>query len=751
MTDHTPEVSGADISLAGSGDAERSLHGAAEKLDEAWEWLCHARRNAPDNADIWDLRHHWPRSRERLLAELVAGRYQLRPMLLTGCGNKKKEALALWSARDALVLKWVALCISPMLHLPSRCEHVKGHGGGASSVARMTKSLQEHRWSWVCRTDVKGYYGSMNKRLLMDCVYRRVKQPVLRALIEQYVHYTVEDGGEFHTPEKGIARGCALSPLMGALYLAEMDEHFSREAGIYYARYMDDVVILAKTRWQLRRHVRTLNQYFNAREVEKHPEKTFTGRTNRGFDWMGAQMNECGVEGIAQRALSNHRERVRRLYERFRHRPAEGRRRMSVYRKRWALWALTLVGLVCSSQGRCAGVLDGTTTWTPTPVVNGVTYANVPTSEAATSWSASGNKNVYASTFNNKLQKAYLVRMFPTVEGGTIDYAGSSVEFNSTCTLSWSNPDDWVSSGVPRNVSVTLPHVLSPLAAITSLKPVPVGEPLTMPSGLSTQTNYVETGYDGGSSRNIHSSSATNWSATGCDDFTVHLKITKITGTSITFKSIQIDIAAGYATTSIYVFGGVGTINYKTASSANDTQHVYTGATCTWKQSSKTINLGTMTAADGDPGRTYPSFTVGIDCNGSPTDSPPTTYARVFGSSPTGGLLGRGGITWFKGEDGNAVQDFGLSLMGLTASTSTIIKGKDTDTEGRLMFNGEAGAQNEWWTWPITAHQFQTAAGHPVIPPYTITPVERERTNGVPSTNYAETLTNIVTLNLVVE
>lgn len=309
---------------------------AASYLDEAWVWLCRSRKNAPYNADIWHLRFHWHTVRNSLLRELLAGRYRLTPMTLC---RGRREDLALWSAQDALVLKWVALCIQPRLSLPARCEHVKGHGGGSSSVARMTKALQAERYPWVCRTDVKGYYGSMVKKKLLACVNRQVHDPVLRGLVAQYVHYTVEEGGEFYTPEKGIARGCALSPLMGALYLAQMDEQFSRQGGIYYARYMDDVVILAKTRWQLRRHVRALNRFFEAGEVEQHPDKTFIGRTERGFDWMGAQMGDAGVEGIAHRAMANYGERLRRLYEQFRGRPAVQQARMSAYRKHWARWA----------------------------------------------------------------------------------------------------------------------------------------------------------------------------------------------------------------------------------------------------------------------------------------------------------------------------------------------------------------------------------------------------------------------------
>lgn len=359
---------------------------AADTLDEAWSWLCRSRENAPDHADIWALRHRWAQTRDALIAQLVSGEYRLTPMLITGRGRKKKEAQALWSARDALVLKWVALIIAPQLAIPARCEHVKGHGGGPSSVARMTRSLVEHRWRWVCRTDVRGYYGSMNKQKLLACVFRQIQQPVLRDLITQYVHYTVEYGGEFHTPEKGIARGCALSPMMGALYLAQMDTYFSEQAGMYYARYMDDVVILAKTRWQLRRYVRALNQFFNAGDVEQHPDKTFIGRTTRGFDWMGAQMGEHGVEGIAQRAKVSHRERLRRLYERFSSRPAEGRMRMSAYRRRWKIWAMAMIagGLTASVATASMTISGNAASGFPAGITAGVATTGTFTASAMT-------------------------------------------------------------------------------------------------------------------------------------------------------------------------------------------------------------------------------------------------------------------------------------------------------------------------------------------------------------------------------
>ncbi|ULH10496.1 hypothetical protein MF265_21635 [Serratia marcescens] len=321
---------------------------AGENLDVAWVWLCDARKDAPDNADIWHLRHHWPRTRDALLTSLLAGHYRLMPMLLTK-KRPLRDRQVMWGAQDALVLKWVSLFIAPSLDLHPSCEHVKGHGGGPQSVQRMVAAIKHHQYAWVCRTDVKGYYRNINKDLLMNQVNQHITDPVLLGLIHQYLHYTVEDGGEFHTPESGIARGCALSPLMGALHLYAMDAWFGKQMapaneqkkkGIYYARYMDDIVILAHSRWQLRKQVRALNRYFNDFGFCQHPDKTFIGRIERGFDWMGAQMSDVGVEGIAHRARVNHIMRWRRLYEQVRRWPAARRRaRMSQYRKKWKIWA----------------------------------------------------------------------------------------------------------------------------------------------------------------------------------------------------------------------------------------------------------------------------------------------------------------------------------------------------------------------------------------------------------------------------
>ena len=105
-------------------------------------------------------------------------------------------------------------------------------------------------------------------------------------LVEQYLQRTAEQGGLFWESERGIPLGSSLSPILGAFFLAELDQRLER-TGLFYVRSMDDILVLAPSRWKLRRAVRVLNQILSSLKLEKHPEKTFIGPIERGFDFLG--------------------------------------------------------------------------------------------------------------------------------------------------------------------------------------------------------------------------------------------------------------------------------------------------------------------------------------------------------------------------------------------------------------------------------------------------------------------------------
>ena len=114
------------------------------------------------------------------------------------------------------------------------------------------------------------------------------------------------------------------------------------ETGLFYIRFMDDILVLAPTRWKLRRAIAVVNRILGALRLEKHPDKTFIGRIGREFDFLGYHFSR-GALRLAQQTLQNHASRLHRLYERQKTAPACAVC-LDVYVARWRRWCRSGLG-----------------------------------------------------------------------------------------------------------------------------------------------------------------------------------------------------------------------------------------------------------------------------------------------------------------------------------------------------------------------------------------------------------------------
>jgi RNA-directed DNA polymerase len=84
----------------------------------------------------------------------------------------------------------------------------------------------------------------------------------------------------------------------------------------FYIRYMDDILILAPSRWLLRRAIATMNGVLKELGLEPHPDKTTIGPVARGFDVLGYTYSPAGL-GLAEKTIRNNRIKLRRLYGQY--------------------------------------------------------------------------------------------------------------------------------------------------------------------------------------------------------------------------------------------------------------------------------------------------------------------------------------------------------------------------------------------------------------------------------------------------
>jgi RNA-directed DNA polymerase len=278
-------------------------------LDTAYLWLCKQRANFPAIADIWHLRFHWHTIRGELLQTLNKQDYTLLPMSVVTKADG--ESIHLWSSHGALVLKMLAMTLPEALALSSLCTHIKGHGGLKATVSALQAALPDY--TYVMKTDVKGYYESIDHTILLKQLDKDIANPFIWRLLVQFVKRSVERGGTFKSIHCGISRGCPLSPNIAAYYLKGLDEQMAGNPRYFYRRFMDDIIVLAKTRWHLRKAVRTVNQHFHQLKVAQAPDKTFIGLIEKGFDFLGYRFGLPEL-GLAEKTITNAVNKVRQLY-----------------------------------------------------------------------------------------------------------------------------------------------------------------------------------------------------------------------------------------------------------------------------------------------------------------------------------------------------------------------------------------------------------------------------------------------------
>lgn len=141
---------------------------------------------------------------------------------------------------------------------------------------------------------MKKYYASIDHDLLFGMLRKIIGEAPVLGLLYQFMKRTVYKGGYYKTVCKGISRGSSLSPLLGALYLEELDEAM-KKSGCFYVRYMDDWVILSENKWAFRRLIKKVNSLLGSLKLKKAEDKTFIGKIERGFDFLGFHFSAKGM------------------------------------------------------------------------------------------------------------------------------------------------------------------------------------------------------------------------------------------------------------------------------------------------------------------------------------------------------------------------------------------------------------------------------------------------------------------------
>lgn len=165
------------------------------------------------------------------------------------------------------------------------CRFNKGVHFGVKRLENILKNLSQNNSKivYVLKCDIKKFFSSINKNILLKIIKRKIKDKDTLWLIK-----IILDSFDFRNT-KGLPLGNVTSQLFANIYLNELDQFVKHKLKIkYYLRYTDDFLIISKDKNYLFDNLKEIKSFLEEKlELETHPFKIVFKKYNQGIDFLG--------------------------------------------------------------------------------------------------------------------------------------------------------------------------------------------------------------------------------------------------------------------------------------------------------------------------------------------------------------------------------------------------------------------------------------------------------------------------------
>ena len=190
------------------------------------------------------------------------------------------------------------------------------------------------RGDFVYKTDVYSCYASINHGILFKQL-KSISWPLrfFETIIAYCERTILRIGSSIHSTI-GIPKGGSLSPVLGALYLTPLDhtmERWLERGDCFYARFQDDIILVSRKRHVLKRMKKEMHVILTNLRLSLRPEKTFVGRSQKGFDLLGYHITPYAFSP-SQKTQEKALENAKRRYAQG------GNSALAKYLDRWRTW-----------------------------------------------------------------------------------------------------------------------------------------------------------------------------------------------------------------------------------------------------------------------------------------------------------------------------------------------------------------------------------------------------------------------------
>ena len=204
-----------------------------------------------------------------------------------------KYALVIPAVRDRVLHRALSNLLTPHIEptLSPACRAFR-KGFSAVRAAEDVGNWVESGTPWVLRADVKKFFDNIRPEVLRAKLEPFVDADGLQFL-ERVLRYRVLDHHRVSDMVVGIAQGSPLSPLLGNLYLNEVDHALLAEYS-QVVRYCDDLLVLTRNEAEANAAATRLATLLKPLGLELNSTKTHICRAEDGFVFLGYHFSATG-------------------------------------------------------------------------------------------------------------------------------------------------------------------------------------------------------------------------------------------------------------------------------------------------------------------------------------------------------------------------------------------------------------------------------------------------------------------------
>ena len=272
-------------------DPERALTTLAHHIDI--EWLHEAYRRTRkggakgvDGRTAADFAANLEDNLQSLLNRFKSGTYRAPPVrrvhIPKGDG-KKTRPIGIPTFEDKVLQRAVAMVLEAVYEQDFLdCSYGFRPGRSAhQALEAVRKGLMSMGGGLVLEVDIQAFYDDLDHAHLRSFLDRRVRDGVLRRMIDKWLKAGVLEEGVVHHPETGSPQGGVISPILSNVYLHEvLDRWFDEEVKprlggrAFLVRYADDVAIVLSSERDTERVMAVLPKRVGRFGLTLHPVKT---------------------------------------------------------------------------------------------------------------------------------------------------------------------------------------------------------------------------------------------------------------------------------------------------------------------------------------------------------------------------------------------------------------------------------------------------------------------------------------------